>query len=57
MKLCPLIVQGMWEYKSPLLQLPHITEDNLKYFTSKKVIKVEGFCCGSHDFFIFEGIS
>jgi len=36
MKLCPLIVQGMWEYKSPLLQLPHITEDNLKYFTSKK---------------------
>ncbi|GFG30385.1 hypothetical protein Cfor_05840 [Coptotermes formosanus] len=36
MKLCPLIVQGMWEYKSPLLQLPHITEDNLKYFSSKK---------------------
>jgi translocation protein SEC63 len=36
MKLCPLIVQGMWEYKSPLLQLPHITEENLKYFTSKK---------------------
>ncbi|PNF30988.1 Translocation protein SEC63-like protein [Cryptotermes secundus] len=36
MKLCPMIVQGMWEYKSPLLQLPHITEENLKYFSSKK---------------------
>jgi hypothetical protein len=41
MKLCPMIVQGMWEYKSPLLQLPHITEENLKYFSSKKVIKLE----------------
>jgi len=56
MKLCPLIVQGMWEYKSPLLQLPHITEENLKYFTSKKVIKVEGFCYGNHELFIFEEI-
>lgn len=37
MKLCPLIVQGLWEFKSPFLQLPHIHEGNLKYFTSKKV--------------------
>ncbi|KAL0266447.1 UNVERIFIED_CONTAM: hypothetical protein PYX00_008980 [Menopon gallinae] len=36
MKLCPMIVQALWEHKSPLLQLPHITEDNLKYFLSKK---------------------
>ncbi|KAG5883839.1 hypothetical protein JTB14_033760 [Gonioctena quinquepunctata] len=36
MKLCPMIVQGLWEFKSPLLQLPHINEDNLKYFMSKK---------------------
>lgn len=36
MKLCPMIVQGMSEHKSPLLQLPHINEDNLKYFMSKK---------------------
>lgn len=36
MKLCPMIVQGMWEFKSPLLQLPYITDDNLKYFMSKK---------------------
>lgn len=36
MKLCPMIVQGMWEYKNPLLQLPHIVEENLKYFSHKK---------------------
>ncbi|KAL1131935.1 hypothetical protein AAG570_011546 [Ranatra chinensis] len=36
MKLCPMIVQAMWDYKSPLLQMPHITEENLKYFMSKK---------------------
>lgn len=39
MKLCPMIVQGLWEFKSPLLQLPHITEDHLKFFFSKKVNK------------------
>jgi len=38
MKLCPMIVQGFWEFKNPLLQLPHITEDNLKYFHAKKVL-------------------
>ncbi|XP_012272858.1 translocation protein SEC63 homolog [Orussus abietinus] len=36
MKLCPMIVQGFWEFKNPLLQLPHITDDNLKYFLAKK---------------------
>ncbi|XP_050458464.1 translocation protein SEC63 homolog [Cataglyphis hispanica] len=36
MKLCPMIVQAFWEFKNPLLQLPHITEDNLKYFHAKK---------------------
>lgn len=36
MKLSPLIVQALWDSKSPLLQLPHITEDNLRFFTSKK---------------------
>ncbi|XP_066591579.1 translocation protein SEC63 homolog [Prorops nasuta] len=36
MKLCPMVVQGFWEFKNPLLQLPHITEDNLKYFLAKK---------------------
>ncbi|XP_043260780.1 translocation protein SEC63 homolog isoform X1 [Colletes gigas] len=36
MKLCPMIVQGFWEFKNPLLQLPHISEDNLKCFLAKK---------------------
>ncbi|XP_077285756.1 translocation protein Sec63 isoform X2 [Arctopsyche grandis] len=36
MKLSPLIVQALWEYKSPLLQLPYITEENLKYFSGRK---------------------
>ncbi|XP_003702349.1 translocation protein Sec63 [Megachile rotundata] len=36
MKLCSMIVQGFWEFKNPLLQLPHITEDNLKCFLPKK---------------------
>lgn len=31
-----MIVQGLWEFKSPFLQLPHIDEDNIKYFMSKK---------------------
>lgn len=36
MKLAPMIIQGLWEFKSPLLQLPHLTEDHLKYFVNKK---------------------
>ena len=31
-----MLIQGLWEFKSPLLQLPHLTEDNLKYFVNKK---------------------
>ena len=36
MKLSTMVVQGLWDCKSPLLQLPHITEDNLKYFSTKR---------------------
>lgn len=36
MKMSPMIVQGLWEFKSPLLQLPYITEDHLKYFANRK---------------------
>lgn len=36
MKLAPMLIQGLWDFKSPLLQLPHITEDHLKYFVNKK---------------------
>lgn len=31
-----MIVQALWEYKSPLLQLPYINEDNIKYCLRKK---------------------
>ncbi|KAK2710129.1 hypothetical protein QYM36_013713 [Artemia franciscana] len=39
MKLCPMIVQALWDQKNPLLQLPHIDEDILKYVNSKYYIK------------------
>lgn len=37
MKLTQMIVQGLQESKSPLLQLPHFEEDYLRYCMSKKV--------------------
>ncbi|KAL9699667.1 hypothetical protein quinque_003108 [Culex quinquefasciatus] len=36
MKLSPMIIQGLWEHKNALLQLPHVSEDHLRYFVSKK---------------------
>uniref|UniRef100_A0A3Q3AWI7 Translocation protein SEC63 homolog n=1 Tax=Kryptolebias marmoratus TaxID=37003 RepID=A0A3Q3AWI7_KRYMA len=36
MKLTQMIVQGLQESKSPLLQLPHFEEENLRYCISKK---------------------
>ena len=36
MKLAPMVIQGLWDFKSPLLQLPHLSEDHLKYFVNKK---------------------
>jgi len=36
MKLCPMVVQALWEFKSPFMQLPYITEDHLKHFDNKK---------------------
>ena len=46
MKLSPMIVQALWEIKSPLMQLPHVTEDMQKYFMSKKrsVSSIQQFC-------------
>lgn len=35
MKISPMIVQGLWDNKSPLLQLPHVTEDMLKHFVTR----------------------
>ena len=40
MRISQMVVQGLWDTKSPLLQLPHVTEDMLKYFSSKKVTLV-----------------
>lgn len=39
MKLSPMLVHALIKIKSPLLQLPHITEAHLKYFENKKVRK------------------
>ena len=36
MKLSPLVVQALWDKQSPLMQLPHIEEDMLKHFHSRK---------------------
>ena len=36
MKFCSMVVQGTWEYRNQLLQLPHITNANLKHFSNKK---------------------
>jgi translocation protein SEC63 len=36
MKISPLIVQALWDKASPLMQLPHIEEDMLKHFHSRK---------------------
>ncbi|XP_037079995.1 translocation protein SEC63 homolog [Pollicipes pollicipes] len=36
MKLCPMVVQALWDSKSVLLQLPHVDETFLRYFVDKK---------------------
>ena len=35
-KINVMAIQATWDNKSPLLQLPHITEDMLKYFSTKR---------------------
>ena len=37
MKLSQMLIQAVDVRTSPLLQLPHITQDMLKHFTTKKV--------------------
>lgn len=36
MKLSAMTIQGLWECKSPLLQLPYIGEEHMRFFMSKK---------------------
>ena len=37
MKVSQMVVQALWDNKSSLLQLPHITEDQLRHFVTRKV--------------------
>lgn len=37
--LLQMVVQGRWYYDSPLLLLPGVTEEKLKYFKSKPKMK------------------
>jgi len=41
-----MIVQALWDIRSPLLQLPHVTEDMQKYFMSRKrqIRTIQQFC-------------
>lgn len=39
MKLAPMVIQGLWEFKNPLLQLPHLTDDHLHFLMKKKQAK------------------
>lgn len=39
MKMSPMIIQALWDFKSPLLQLPHITEDHLYFMNKKRHVK------------------
>ena len=36
MKLCPLVVQALWDSRNALLQLPHVKQDTLRHFVYKK---------------------
>uniref|UniRef100_A0A2K5YGM2 Translocation protein SEC63 homolog n=1 Tax=Mandrillus leucophaeus TaxID=9568 RepID=A0A2K5YGM2_MANLE len=41
MKLSQMAVQGLQQFKSPLLQLPHIEEDNLRRVSNHKKYKIK----------------
>ena len=45
MRLSPMIVQALWNKnkKSDLLQLPHLNENHLRHFVTKKVTKQNTF--------------
>lgn len=46
MKFSQMVVQALKENKSPLLQLPHISPEHLRYFTTKKVCNT----CGPYSY-------
>jgi len=37
LKLYPMFIQGLWPRNSPLLQLPHLTDQNVLYLTKNRV--------------------
>ena len=37
MKISQMLIQALWDNKSPMLQLPHISEDMLRHFNTKRV--------------------
>jgi len=37
MRVSQMVIQGLWDNKSPLLQLPHLNQENLRHFNTKKV--------------------
>ena len=43
MRVSQMVVQGLWDTKSPLLQLPHLNQENLRHFTTKKVCVIDLF--------------
>lgn len=49
MKLSQMVVQGLQEAKSPLLQLPHFEEEHLRYCISKKVHLSQRRCSSQKD--------
>lgn len=50
-KLYPMFVQGLWPRNSPLLQLPHITEQNIPYLMKVNSISIQKyiFCSESRE--------
>jgi translocation protein SEC63 len=36
MRLSQMVVQALWDTKSPMLQLPHVSDDILRHFITRK---------------------
>uniref|UniRef100_A0A914WFA9 J domain-containing protein n=1 Tax=Plectus sambesii TaxID=2011161 RepID=A0A914WFA9_9BILA len=36
MRIMPMLIQALWDSRSPLLQLPHVSEDMLRHLVNKK---------------------
>ncbi|CAH1799731.1 unnamed protein product [Owenia fusiformis] len=47
MRMSKMVIQALWDTKSPLLQLPHISEDMLRHFVTKRrnIRGIKDFVC------------